>query len=123
MLEKATRWFNAMSAPADTPLTECRGTLNAQSWHGQAMHRYTKHLVIIDGPWDAPCEKLEQVKALNDVSLQLVLNAQSPQAFIVQFGGRIIFARQMLKVSFSPGRDRIRRHCWISSLWTPWENG
>ena len=29
----------------------------------------------------------------------------------------------MLRVSFSPGHDRPCRHCWISSFWTPWENG
>jgi hypothetical protein len=25
----------------------------------------------------------------------------------------------MLWVSFSPGRDRACRYCWISSFWTP----
>ena len=29
----------------------------------------------------------------------------------------------MLRVSFSPGRDRACRHYWISSFWPPRENG
>ena len=30
-----------------------------------------------------------------------------------------ILPQHMLRVSFSPGRDRVYRHCWISSFWTP----
>ena len=29
----------------------------------------------------------------------------------------------MLRVHFSPGRDRACRHCWISCFLPPWENG
>ena len=29
----------------------------------------------------------------------------------------------ILRVSFSPDRDRACFHCWISSFITPWENG
>ena len=29
------------------------------------------------------------------------------------------FPHHMLSVSFSPGRNRACRHCWISSFWTP----
>ena len=29
----------------------------------------------------------------------------------------------MMRVSFSPGRDRACRRCWISSFWIPRENG
>ena len=28
-----------------------------------------------------------------------------------------------LRVSFSPGRDRVCRHWWNYCFWTPWENG
>ena len=33
------------------------------------------------------------------------------------------FRQHMLRVSFSPGRDRTCGHFWISSCWTPLENG
>ena len=29
----------------------------------------------------------------------------------------------VVRVPFSPGRDRACRHCWISSFAPPWENG
>ena len=29
----------------------------------------------------------------------------------------------MLRVSFSPNRDRACCHCWISPFGAPWENG
>ena len=35
-----------------------------------------------------------------------------------------VFAiKLMFWVSFSPGRERACRHCWISSYGPPWENG
>ena len=33
------------------------------------------------------------------------------------------FPPHMLRISFSPGRDRAGRHCWIYFFWIPWENG
>ena len=29
------------------------------------------------------------------------------------------FPQHMLRASFSPGRNRACRHCWISTFWTP----
>ena len=37
--------------------------------------------------------------------------------------GFIFFPQHVLRVSFSPCRDHVCRHCWISSFWIPWENG
>ena len=42
-----------------------------------------------------------------------------PKGRFVSVFGRFFPLNIMLRVSFSPGRDRACRHCWISSFWTP----
>ena len=41
--------------------------------------------------------------------------------FHVSLVAGYFFPQHMLRVSFSPGRDNARRHCWIASFATPGE--
>ena len=47
------------------------------------------------------------------------LDIQNNRIFMFICMALFLFPQHMLRVSFSTGRDRACRHCWISSVGTP----